>query len=147
MQVPGVSQPTQPEQLAAVMHWAHVVNAGVPEHVGPVLKMCGASAACTVVVPQQMRAFPVQSLSDMQGLGHVLWQIPLQQSWPLAAQSLEAMHDLGHDSYIGLRHSPAPVTDGSMLLTVVQHTSPRLVWQSVLVAHVFGHAFEGTQTP
>jgi hypothetical protein len=36
----------------------------VPEQDGPVLKMCGGASALAFEVAQQMRAAPVQSLSD-----------------------------------------------------------------------------------
>jgi hypothetical protein len=94
-----------------------------------------------------MRAWPVQSLSEVHGFGQVFWHTPLQQSSPVDAQSLDAVHDFGHVSYIGLRQSPAAVTLGSIALTDVQHTSPTLVWQSVLVLHALGHSLPGTQMP
>jgi hypothetical protein len=128
-------------------HCAHVVNSGLPLHEGPVLKRCGGSGACAVYVPQQMRASPVQSLSEVQAFGHVFWQTPLQQSSPVDAQSLDVVHDCGHVSYIGLRQSPLAVTVGSIDLTEVQHTSPMLVWQSELVLHALGHSLPGTQIP
>jgi hypothetical protein len=69
--VPGVPHPWQLPQLVPVPHCVQVVYTGVPEHVGPVLKRCGGGAAAATAVAQQMRACPVQSLSDWHGLGHV----------------------------------------------------------------------------
>jgi hypothetical protein len=80
-------------------------------------------------------------------LAHVLEQTPSQQSCPVAAQSVEAVHALGHVSYAGFRQRPGAVTDGSMLCTDVQQTSPLLVWQSELVVQLFGQSFDGTQIP
>jgi hypothetical protein len=145
--VPGVPHPTQLPQLAEAAQAAHVENAGVPLHEGPVLKMCGGGCAFAVAVAQQMRAAPVQSLSDMHGLGQLLEQTPSQQSWPVAAQSVSDMHDLGHGSYIGLRQRPVADRVVSTLCTEVQHTSPMLVWQSVLVPQLFGHSAPGMQIP
>jgi hypothetical protein len=126
-----------------------VANVGVPEHVGPVLKMCGGSAGCASAVAQQMRAWPVQSSSDLHVFGHVLWQMLLQHSSPVAAQSADAVHGLGHDSNIGLRQSPDVdvASDVSTLFTDVQQISPIAVWQSVLVEHVFGQSLPGRQMP
>jgi hypothetical protein len=99
------------------------------------------------VVAQQIRAAPVQSPSVVHGFGHVCWQTPLQHSSPVDAQSVDVVHALGHGAYAGLRQSPVAVTDASMLWTVVQQTSPALVWQSVLTVQAFGHSFDGRQTP
>jgi len=147
VQVPGVSQPAHPPQPAPVAHAAHVGYAGVPEHVGPVLKTCGGSAACALAVGQQMRAAPEQSESVEHALGHVAWQMPLQHSSPVDAQSVDDVHALGQGAYFGSRQSPAAVTVGSMALTDVQHTSPSAVWHSELVAQVFGHSLDGRQIP
>ena len=146
-QVPGVSQPWHPLQPAVAAHCWHEVYAGVPEHVGPVLKTWGGAAACACDVPQQILALPVQSSSDWHALGQVLWHTPSQQSCPVAAQSLDVLHALGHVSYIGLRHRPAALRLGSTLLTDVQHTSPMLVWQSLLALQAFGHSLPGKQIP
>jgi hypothetical protein len=111
------------------------------------LKTCGRGAAFAADVPQQIRAWPEQSSSVLHAFGHVDEQMPLQQSWPVAAQSLDAWQALGHVSYCGLRQRPAAVTVGSTLCTEVQQTSPKLVWQSVLVLHALGHWFEPVQIP
>jgi hypothetical protein len=124
---PGVSHPTQPPQPALVEQTSHVANVGVPLHVGPVLNTCGGGAASAFDVAQQMRAAPVQSLSDMHDLGHSAEQMPWQHSCPVAEQSVSAVHDLGQGSYIGLRHRPLAVSDESTVLTDVQQTSPMLV--------------------
>jgi hypothetical protein len=39
------------------------------------------------------------------------------------------------------------VTLGSTAWTDVQHTSPLVVWQSVLVVQLFGHSLLGVQMP
>jgi hypothetical protein len=130
-----------------VAHSAHELYTGVPEQVGPVLKRWGGAATFAVAVAQQIRASPVQSLSDWHALGHVCWQMPLQHSSPVDAQSVDVVHALGHGEYVGLRHSPDAVTDGSMAWTELQHTSPTLVWHSVLAVHVFGHSLVGRQMP
>jgi hypothetical protein len=64
VQEPGVSHPTQPPQPTLVPHREQLAYTGVPEHVGPVLKMCGGSAGDASAVAQQMRSAPVQSLSE-----------------------------------------------------------------------------------
>jgi hypothetical protein len=69
--VPGDPHPWQVPQPPAVPHCAQVVYVGVPVHVGPVLKRWGGGSAWASAVAQQIRADPVQSLSDWQGLGHV----------------------------------------------------------------------------
>jgi hypothetical protein len=70
----------------------------VPEQVGPVLKRCGAAGAFAPDVAQQIRAEPEQSLSVWHVLGQVCWQMPLQHSSPVDAQSVDAVHALGHGS-------------------------------------------------
>jgi hypothetical protein len=96
--VPGDSQPWQLPHEPVAPHCAHVVYDVVPEHVGPVLKRCGGGAALATAVAQQIRALPEQSLSDWHGLGHVCWQIPLQHSSPVDAQSVDVEHAFGHGS-------------------------------------------------
>jgi hypothetical protein len=147
VQAPGVSQPAQAPQPAPAAHAAHVENSGVPVHVGPVLKRCGGSAACALAVAQQIRAAPVQSESVEHDLGHVAWQMPLQHSSPVDAQSVDEVHALGYGAYFGLRQRPVAVTVGSTALTDVQHTSPTAVWHSELVAQLFGHSLDGRQIP
>jgi hypothetical protein len=138
------AQPLQPE----FMHSAQEVYVGVPEQVGPVSNTCGGTCAAVIsAVPQQIRACPEQSLSDLHGLGQVIWHTPLQQSSPVAAQSLELVQDFGQGAYIGLRQRAEALRLGSMLLTEVQQTSPMLVWQSELVVQVFGHSLDGRQIP
>jgi hypothetical protein len=94
-----------------------------------------------------MRVEPEQSSSDLHALGHVVWQIPSQQSWPVDAQSVDDWQAFGQGSNAGLRQRPGALKDESMLFTDVQQTSPWLVWQSELVLHVFGHWFAPVQTP
>ena len=120
---------------------------GVPEHVGPVLNTCGAGAAAVCVVPQQIRAAPEQSLSDLHDCGQVCWQIPSQHRSPVAAQSADEVHAVGQGEYVGSRHRPDAVTVESSAWTVVQQTSPRLVWHWELVEHAFGHSLVGRQIP
>jgi hypothetical protein len=98
LHVPGDPHPWQLPQLAVNPHCVHEVYVGVPEHVGPVLKRCGGGAAFATDVAQQILASPEQSLSDWHGLGHVFWQIPSQHSSPVDAQSVDAVHALGHGS-------------------------------------------------
>lgn len=120
--VPAVPHPMQ---FAQSVHVAHDVMTGVPVHVGPFEKTWGGGGGAAAVVPQQIRASPtVQSLSDEHDCGHVAWQMLLQQSCPCGfpAQSAEVAHAVGHGAYIGLRHRPDAVTDGSMFLAVVQQT-------------------------
>jgi hypothetical protein len=62
--VPAVPHPAQPVQPSVAEHCAQVWCDGVPEHAAPVLKKCGGGATCAAAVAQQMRALPVQSLSD-----------------------------------------------------------------------------------
>jgi hypothetical protein len=71
----------------------------------------------------------------------------LQHSSPVAAQSFDVWHVFGHAAYIGFRQRPEAPSDMSTLFTDVQHTSPMLVLQSVLVLHAFGHSLEGRQMP
>lgn len=122
--VPGVLQPAQLLQPGQV---AHDVMVGVPVHVGPVLNTCGGGADAICVVPQQIRAVPEQSPSLLQDCGQVCWQMPSQQSSPVAAQSADAVHAVGHGEYWGLRQRPDAVTLESMAFAVVQQTSPWLV--------------------
>jgi hypothetical protein len=141
-QEPGVWQPAQ---LVHPGHAAQLAWVGVPEQVGPVLKMTGGGSAAAEAVPQQMRAEPVQSSSDLQDCGQVAWQMPLQHSSPSERQSLELAHACGHCAYNGFKHRPEAVSDVSSVFAEVQQISPMLVWQSVLVAHCFGHSFAGRQ--
>jgi hypothetical protein len=39
---------------------------------------------------------PEQSLSELQDLGQLIEQMPLQQSSPVEVQSLDCVHVLGH---------------------------------------------------
>jgi len=133
--------------LVQPAHVAHDVASGVPEHVGPVLNTCGAGAAAVCVVPQQIRAAPEQSPSDLHAWGQVFWQIPSQQRSPVAAQSADEVQAVGHGEYVGSRQRPVAVTVGSRACTVVQQTSPRLVWHWELVVHAFGHSLVGRQIP
>jgi hypothetical protein len=82
-------------------------------------------------------------------LGHVLEQMPLQQSWLVEEQSESVEHAFGHGAYIGFRHSPAAVMLGSTLLAVVQHTSPFCVLHALLLfgAHDLGHSLAAVHRP
>jgi hypothetical protein len=91
-------QPAQLVQLSPAPQAAHEAKEGVPVHVGPVLKRWGGGGAWTSDVEQQIRFAPEQSLSIVHDLGHVVWQMPLQQSSPVAVQSLDCAQVLGHCS-------------------------------------------------
>jgi hypothetical protein len=95
---PGELHPAQLVQEELVPHAAQVVLIGVPEQVGPTLKRCGGVGACRTAVSQQIREVPGQSSSVLHALGQVLWQMPPQHSKPLAAQSADVVHVLGHGS-------------------------------------------------
>jgi hypothetical protein len=124
-----VLHPAQLLQLNCdALQAAQVAYVGVPVQVGPALNVCGAGGAEATVVEQQSRADgEEQSLLLVHDLGQVFWQMPLQQSSPVAVQSLDCAHVLGHGSNAGLRHSPVAVTLGSTLWTDWQQTSPMLV--------------------
>jgi UDP-N-acetylenolpyruvoylglucosamine reductase len=105
--------------------------------------MCGGAGSPNTADLQQI--CPVQSLSCMHCLAHVAAQVPLQQSWPVWLQSEDVVQLFGQGSNIVLRHRPAVLSEGSTASTDVQHTSPDVVLQSVLVAHDLGHSFAGVQ--
>jgi hypothetical protein len=79
-------------------------------------------------------------------LGHVGEQMPLQQRAALPLQSFDVVHAFGQGvELFGLRHSPGTLRLGSNLPSVVQHTWPPVVLQSLLVVHVFGQSLAARQ--
>jgi hypothetical protein len=112
-------------------------------HDGATLNACGGTKFAAPPVLQQI--CPLQSLSSLHAFGQVAEHVPLQQIAAVVGQSDEVEHDFGHGSYAGFKQRPAALRLGSIVFTEVQHTSPLLVAQSLLVLHAFGHSFAGTQ--
>ena len=88
----------------------------------------------------------MQSVFFLHALAQVFAQTPSQQSWPVALQSDEVMHDFGHGSVCGFRHSPFTFKLGSTVFTDVQQTSPAVVSHSELVVQPFGHRLAGVHS-
>jgi hypothetical protein len=121
-------------------HVVQSVAVSVPMHVGPVVKMCGGDWPSLLVAQQIWLS---QSLSELHALAHVSWQTPMQQSFPIWAQSDDVVHVLGQGFEFGLavgfRHNPLTFRLGSTVGADVQQTSPEVVSQSLLDPHIFGH--------
>jgi hypothetical protein len=119
-------------------------SVGVPWHVGPTENTTGGSGACRLTVVQQI--MPEQSLSVWHDWGHVAAQIPSQQRASVPLQSFDVVQGFGQDVVLwGFRHRPGTLRLGSILLSVVQHTWPLVVSQSLLVVHDLGQSFAARQ--
>jgi hypothetical protein len=147
LQKPAPASDTQPGHAVHVprefAHCWHVVQMGVPEHVGDTRNSCGGGGSFTSVVWQQI--CPVQSSFDAHCLPQVFAHTPAQHSCPVALQSADVVQDFGHGSYIGFKQRPATLSDGSTVFADVQQISPLPVLQSLLVMHPRGQRFAGTQ--
>jgi hypothetical protein len=78
-------------------------------------------------------------------LGHVGEQMPSQQMAAAPLQSLDVVHAFGQGVLCGFTHRPGALRLGSSLLSVVQHTWPFVVLQSVLDEHCLGQSLAARQ--
>jgi hypothetical protein len=137
----------QPGQLQVPLgHCWHVVNSGVPVQL-ETWNSVGLGGK-RLVVPQQMRASgDVQSLSEVQLLGQLDEQSPLQQRGLVAelAQSESCVHDWGQIE--AWRHSDCDELArlGSIFPAVAQQISPAPTLHCMSAVHVIGHSFSAVQ--
>jgi hypothetical protein len=138
-------QPMQLTQFmpAVIAHCAHEAIVGVPPHSIPVRNVRGGGGRLTSVVVQQTNE-PQSALVE-HFLGHVSAHRPLQQSCPVALQSVDVAQATGHASNFGFRQMPLTLSAGSATFADVQQASPVAAAQSDVVVHAFGHRVPGTQ--